>query len=342
MNPITRRDFLKLSGLTFGSLAFSPFLPQITEFEDTDLVRVGTNSVSVYSLPDDTSDIVATWKQDEVINVYETITAKTPEYNPIWYRVWGGYMHRAHLQRVQIKYNQPATAIREKGQIGELTVPYSQAMRFSERFGWDEANRLYYGSVHWIVGIDEGPDRQPWYRIRDELNSALYNIPAIHIHLFEDQELTPITPDVPFNQKRIDVEIRTQTLTCFEYDKIVMQTKVSTGLPSTYTGEGISTATPKGSFNIQNKMPSKHMGDGNLTSDLKAYELVGVPWDSFFTDEGHAFHGAYWHDNFGVPMSHGCVNMRISDAKWLFLWALPIANYDNEATIDFGTSVNIF
>jgi len=41
-------------------------------------------------------------------------------------------------------------------------------------------------------------------------------------------------------------------------------------------------------------------------------------------------------------MSHGCVNMRIPDAKWLFLWALPIANYDNEATIDFGTSVYIY
>jgi len=342
MNPFSRRDFLKLSSLALGSLAFSPFLPQITQFADVDLVRVGTGSVSVYGEPTDTSDIVATWKQDDIVNIYEVITAKTPAYNPIWYRVWGGYMHRAHLQRVKVIYNHPMTVLSEGGHLGEITVPYSQSLQFTQRFGWDFANRLYYGTVHWIIGIDEGPDKQPWYRIRDELNSASYNVPAIHVHIITENELTPITPKVPFNQKRIDVKISTQTLTCFEYDKIVMQTKVSTGLPSSYTGAGISTSTPTGYFNIQNKMPSKHMGDGNLTSDLKAYELVGVPWNCFFTDEGHAFHGAYWHDNFGVPMSHGCVNMRIIDAKWLFLWVLPIANYEHEATIDFGTSVHIF
>lgn len=342
MKRLSRRDFLKVSGVSIGSMVFSPFLPQITGFNDVDLVRVGTESVSVYSEPYDTSDIITTWKQDDIVNIYEVVTAKTPAYNPIWYRVWGGYMHRAHLQRVKIIYNQPATIVQEKGQLGEVTVPYTQTMRYTERFGWETANRLYYGTVHWVVGIDEGPDKQPWYRIRDELNSALYNVPAIHIRLIPENELAPITPKVPFNQKRIEVEISSQTLTCYEYDKIVMQTKVSTGLPSIYTGEGIPTATPTGDFNIQNKMPSKHMGDGNLTSDLKAYELVGVPWDCFFTTKGHAFHGAYWHDNFGVPMSHGCVNMRIADAKWLFLWTMPIANYDQEATIDYGTSVHIY
>jgi hypothetical protein len=89
-------------------------------------------------------------------------------------------------------------------------------------------------------------------------------------------------------------------------------------------------------------MPSKHMGDGNLTSDLQAYELVGVPWNCFFTQLGHAFHGAYWHDNFGVPMSHGCINMRIAEAKWLFLWVMPISEPDKESTNKFGTPIRIF
>jgi hypothetical protein len=343
MKQFSRRDFLKISGLAGSCLAFSPFLPQITQFNDGELARVGTDSVSVYSKPFDTSTIVSTWNKDEIVNIYKIIQAETPGSNPTWYQVWGGYMHSAHMQRVKIIYNPPVEILTSKAQLGEITVPFTQSMKFNQLYGWDLTNRLYYGTVHWIIGIDEGPDKQPWYRIRDELNTlAIYNVPAIHMRLLPPSELAPITPEVPFMQKRIEVEISTQTLTCFEYDKIVMQTKVSTGLPSLYSGEGIPTSTPLGSFNIDNKFPSKHMGNGSLTSDLKAYELVGVPWNCFFTDKGHAFHGAYWHDNFGFQMSHGCINMRITDAKWLFLWTLPEMDYESVEIRKFGTSVLIF
>ena len=70
-------------------------------------------------------------------------------------------------------------------------------------------------------------------------------------------------------------------------------------------------------------MPSRHMGDGELTDDIDAYELPGVPWVSFFHKDGYAFHGTYWHDNFGRKMSHGCVNMQNAAAKWLYRWSLP-------------------
>ncbi len=343
MKPFSRRDFLKLSTLALGGLAFTPFLPQITEFNDVDLVRIGTKSVSVYSKPYDTSDIVATWHQDEVVNIYEVITAQTPSYNPIWYRVWGGYMHRAHLQRVKIIYNTPATKVSEIGQLGEITVPYSQSLNLSNQLKWSPSSRLYYGSTHWIIGIVEGPDKQPWYRLRDEIyDGSIYYVPAIHMHVIPDEELAPINPDVPFNQKRIEVNLSTQTLTCFEYDSIVLETKISSGLNSLTLAGSIPTATPTGEFNIQGKYPSKHMGDGQLTSDLQAYELVGVPWNCFFTAQGHAFHGAYWHDNFGIPMSHGCINMRIEEARWLFLWAMPISKPDEESNRNRGTSIRIF
>jgi len=341
MTSLTRRDFLKISSLAMGGLAFTPFLPEMTAFDDADLVRVATKSVSVYKRPDDQSLITATWRQDEVVNIYEVVTAETPDYNPVWYRVWGGYMHRAHLQRVKIIYNKPLDSLGVESQLGEVTVPYTQSMQFSNRYGWNNTYRLYYGSVHWIKGIAEGPDRQPWYQVKDELNSALYFVPSIHMRPISNDELAPINPDLPFMSKRIDVALATQTLTCFENDKVVFQTSISSGLPSTTTVKGLPTATPKGDFNVQVKMPSKHMGDGNLTSDLQAYELVGVPWDCFFTEKGHAFHGAYWHDNFGVPMSHGCVNMRIDEAKWLFRWVMPVWKPDQESTIDYGTNIHI-
>jgi lipoprotein-anchoring transpeptidase ErfK/SrfK len=53
----------------------------------------------------------------------------------------------------------------------------------------------------------------------------------------------------------------------------------------------------------------------------QVYDLPGVPWDLYFTAEGAVIHGAYWHDKFGQPWSHGCVNLSPQNAKKLYLWA---------------------
>ncbi len=89
------------------------------------------------------------------------------------------------------------------------------------------------------------------------------------------------------------------------------------------------------------------MGNGNLVADTDDYELPGVSWVLYFTEHGHAFHGTFWHDNFGTPMSHGCVNMRTTEARWLFRWALPAHKAEDLATKyyfaqNYGTAVKIF
>ena len=106
MSTLSRRDFLKLGGLSLGTLAFSPSLRSFTGFDDSLLVRVATKSVSVYSKPSDKSSIVSTWYRDELLHVYEEVTVDEPAHNPVWYRVWGGYVHRSHLQKVKILYNE--------------------------------------------------------------------------------------------------------------------------------------------------------------------------------------------------------------------------------------------
>jgi lipoprotein-anchoring transpeptidase ErfK/SrfK len=70
-------------------------------------------------------------------------------------------------------------------------------------------------------------------------------------------------------------------------------------------------------------MPSKHMGDGNLTDNIQAYELPGVPWVSFFHITGVALHGTYWHNDFGKPRSHGCINLSPQAARWIYRWTQP-------------------
>ena len=343
MNPISRRDFLKLSASTFASLAFSPFLPGMRTFEVTEQVRVATSSVSVFSAPNDQSLIVGQWFRDELVNIYEEVNSGTPTYNPIWYRIWGGYMHRARLQKVKVLLNLPLTTILEgTRQLSELTVPYTQAMRYTKTYGWQPNLRLYYGSVHWIDGIDEGPDGQPWYRIFDELIGFPYHVLAIHLRPIPFEEWSPITPDVPLENKRIEVNLTTQILTAYEYDQIVFQTNISSGIPAGRPSPNvISTKTPSGEFRIMSKYPSKHMGNGSLFADIDDYELPGVPWTSFFTESGVAFHGTYWHDNFGTPMSHGCINMRIDEAKWVFRWVQPLYKPDRIFTPGYGTRVLI-
>jgi len=74
--------------------------------------------------------------------------------------------------------------------------------------------------------------------------------------------------------------------------------------------------------------------------------LPGVPWTCFFAQGGYAFHGTYWHNNFGLQMSHGCINMRNADAKWLFRWTTPVFAEKIESPDDwektgFGTRVDI-
>jgi len=343
MTDLSRRDFLKLTASTFAGMAFSPFLPGLGTFDDAEQVRVATSSVSVYSAPNDQSLILGQWFRDELVNVYEEVNSGTPTYNPIWYRVWGGYMHRGRLQRVKVLFNQPLTTIPEGArQLSELTVPYTQAMRYTKTYGWQPNLRLYYGSVHWIDGIDEGPDGQPWYRIFDELIGFPYHVLAIHLRPIPFEEWAPITPEVPLENKRIEVNLSTQALTASEYDQIVFQTDISSGIPNGRPNpKTISTKTPSGEFRIFEKYPSKHMGDGNLFADIDDYELPGVPWTSFFTESGVAFHGTYWHDNFGTPMSHGCVNMRIEEAKWLFRWARPLHEPENISNGGRGTQVVI-
>lgn len=100
----------------------------------------------------------------------------------------------------------------------------------------------------------------------------------------------------------IDINLSTQSLTAYEGNTPVFNTLVSTG--STFP-------TPVGTYHIQYKVQSQRMtGPG--------YDLPNVPWVMYFTNRGHAIHGVYWHNNFGHPMSHGCVNMRPSEAQWLY------------------------
>lgn len=107
------------------------------------------------------------------------------------------------------------------------------------------------------------------------------------------------------NDGWIEVDLSEQRTYVYEDDVLVNSFVVSTGMPGT--------PTVTGEFAIYVKVPMQDMsGPG--------YYLSDVPWVMYFYDE-YGFHGTYWHNNFGTPMSRGCVNLTIDDAKWLYDWA---------------------
>jgi hypothetical protein len=112
---------------------------------------------------------------------------------------------------------------------------------------------------------------------------------------------------LPLEEKWIEVDLSEQMLWAYEGTKVVFKTKVSSGRTKT--------PTVLGKFRIQRKYESQLMtGPG--------YYLPAVPWVMYFYGN-YALHGAYWHNNWGVPMSHGCINLKREDAKWLYNWADP-------------------
>jgi hypothetical protein len=341
---INRRDFLKLGGMAMASAAYGPFHPARDERRDGGLARVCIASISIYKDPDTESPIVGQRFRDELLHIYDEVIPPTgPAYNPRWYRVWGGYAHSAYLQKVRSDYHQPYNKLRPAGELLEVSVPYITSWDFSRFNGWRQYTRIYYGSTHWATGIEPGPDGDLWYKLTSELWDTDYFVPRTLLRPIPDSELSPISPEVPQEEKRVEVNLNNQLLTAFEGSVIVFQTKISSGLRSLGAGpNGIPTATPIGRFNIQSKLPSKHMGQGRLTDDLSDPILLGVPWTAFFHETGVAFHGTYWHDNFGSPMSHGCINMRNDEAKWLFRWTNPINEPTSwEVRARLGTSVQV-
>ena len=103
----------------------------------------------------------------------------------------------------------------------------------------------------------------------------------------------------------IDVDLTNQRVYAYEGDTIVNSFMVSTGT--------WMTPTVTGKYKVYVKIRSGNMhGPG--------YFLPDVPYIMYFY-KGYGLHGTYWHNNFGTPMSHGCVNLRTDEAGWLFNWA---------------------
>lgn len=122
------------------------------------------------------------------------------------------------------------------------------------------------------------------------------------------------------DERWIDVDISEQTLVVFEGDRPVYATLLSSGKESSVKAKDHS--TPRGMWRVREKHVVATMdGDGSAAGDLP-YSIEDVPYIMYF-HKSYATHGAFWHRNYGIQMSHGCINLAPLDAKWVFFYADP-------------------
>jgi lipoprotein-anchoring transpeptidase ErfK/SrfK len=129
-----------------------------------------------------------------------------------------------------------------------------------------------------------------------------------------------VPPDVGVDERWVDVNLSTQTVVLFEGSRAIYATLISSG--KEHNVKEKDHRTPSGEFRIREKHITATMdGDGSAAGDLP-YSIEAVPYVMYF-EGSYAMHGAFWHRNYGVRMSHGCVNLAPLDAKYIFFNTSP-------------------
>ncbi|CAG0982359.1 hypothetical protein ANAEL_01821 [Anaerolineales bacterium] len=315
-NGISRRDFLKLSASGVLGLALSDLgLVHALTSPPASHGRTIWSGIPLYDAPSFNAKKLELFGVDQVFKIKAEVEGDEGNpFNKVWYQVEDGYTYSGWLQPVETRLNKPVYEIPAIGQLGEITVPVSET-RLDPYILGKKGYRLYYGSVHWVTKtVVTREEKSIWYEIYDSEIEQSFYVPYYNMRLVQDEELSLLSPEVPESEKLIHVDLSTQLVTAFEGSIMVFSSRCSSG--------GKGTRTPMGEFLTYHKGPSVHMN--NQDEDVKAhYDLPGVPWCTFFTGYGNAFHGTYWHNDYGRPRSHGCVNLPSEDAKWLYRWTRP-------------------
>lgn len=359
---ISRRDFLKYSLVGLGSMAFRPWLSWSglqAEWPDAErLGRICVGKVDIRTRPSVDAPTVSTLYEDAVVVWLREVVGEIPggRQSARWVETPDGYIYAPSVQPVRNEPNKlidslPDTSL-GKGMWAEVTVPHTQLFLEGREPGspwlkyaleFNVIPRLYYSQVVWIDEVKTNSVGQVLYRINERygLGDLLWAAGEAFRPLTEE-ELSPINPDVEDKRLVVDVTPTRQVLSCYEGNSEVYYCTISSGAKWNADGQIVeSWGTPIGPHPIWRKAISIHMSGGQTGT---GYDLPGVAWTSLFTGEGVAIHSTFWHNDYGTPRSHGCINARPEDAKFIFRWTMPHIPYDpGDLTVQMpgGTTIDI-
>lgn len=352
---LTRRAFLKLAALGMGGLAFrsldrSLYLPEFPVHDR--LGRVVAGKVDLKARPHIDSETVGVLFEDAVVPwLSETVGHRPMWHSQRWVETPDGYLYSPNIQPVRNLPNIPITTLPQAdvkpGMWVEVTVPYADLVLANPpaRSPWLKVAthpRVYYSQILWVDEIKTDEQGQVWYRVIERYGTYgdIFWVSGEALRPLTPEELSPISPNV--EDKRVVVNVTYQTLACYEGKSEVFFTRISSGAKFDAQGNAVDNwSTPLGPHQIWRKLMSVHMSGGTTGG---GYDLPGIGWTILFSGNGVAIHSTFWHNNFGVPMSHGCVNARPDDAKWVFRWTnpeTPFATGDMTVQGRVGTVVQV-
>ncbi|PJC56336.1 hypothetical protein CO026_00865 [Candidatus Kaiserbacteria bacterium CG_4_9_14_0_2_um_filter_41_32] len=179
---------------------------------------------------------------------------------------------------------------------------------------------LRIGMVLLIKDTITAPNSTLWYSVTfdedlryGERLTLPWFVPAEYGEINSDIGQLYADASTTQSSKSIIVDRSEQILYAYEGEELFLETPVSTGL--------LLTPTPRGTFTVFMKTPTRYMQGPIPGISDQYYDLPGVPWNLYFTKQGAVIHGAYWHNSFGKPWSHGCVNLPPDIAKKIYIWA---------------------
>ena len=356
---LTRRKFLKLITATTAAAALSPAFhararyptypipPDPDEKVNLDAwswMGRAIHTVTFYDKPSTSAERLATRSRDQLFTIIGEVHAPFSAHNDLWYKTTSGYVHSAWVLPVRVYPPQPRIRdIGEWGFWGEISQIFTDAHAEPDLQS-RQVYRFYGGNVFHVVDAHEDDHGTGWYKVYDEFppTSPTHQwILASDVRRIPRAEVAPLHPFA--GEKRIEVDLRKQQLTCYEGSQVVFTTLVASGL-------GGELATPAGEKCVLLKQASRHMCNRPYKEDMpppvgEIFDLPGIPWNTFFDLSGTAIHGTYWHNDFGIPRSHGCLNVSCDAARWIYRWVHPIGGYEDEfiqSNRRVGTPINIF
>ena len=338
---LSRRGFIQLSAAGFGVLSLQGIegILKLDQLTDSKLGRITVGKVDLKARPDIDSITVGARYQDEVVSWLREVVGKNPfRSNQRWIETPDGYLWAPQIQPVSNIPSQPLKVLPGSslgpGMWVEVSVPYvdlvldnppARAPWLLNRINSGIPTRWYYSQIAWVDMIKTDSEGQTWYRLTERFGYGdMFWGKAESLRPLSPDELSPISPEI--ENKRILVDITRQSLSCFEDDREVYFARVSTGALYNINGARVdSWSTPFGKHRIWRKAVSLPLAGGSAAA---GWDLPAVGWISLFVGSGVAIHSTYWHNNYGVPTSRGCVNARPDDSQWIFRWTMPSVPYD--------------
>lgn len=365
MSIFSRRDFLKLSAAGMTAILLNKVKIVSADFSQ---LPTGDNlgrcfaTTKIHARPNIDSEVINTLYEDNVVVINKEVVGTSDSRllrSKTWYETDAGYIYAPNIQPVKNIENPVLESLPNYGiQPGfwaEVTVPYvdltlegndPKSPKLKELIATNpNPPRFYFSQVLWVDGIQKADDGRILYHVIEKHGSYgdKFWADGRAFKILTPDDLSPIDPEV--ENKSIVVDVTHQKLSCFEGSREILYTTISTGALHNNQGQSVDAwSTPIGDyFAVNRKFISLHMagGDANKAS---GYEEFAVSYSSIFATGGVALHSTYWHNAWGSPMSHGCVNLKPDDSKFIYRWTQPTTPYEDgkiEQEGYAGTSVRV-